>query len=75
MAEGMTTIDATAPAKATRREWIGLTVAAIAADLVAQGGSVGVHAPEAAFEPRPFIDALAERGLVVEERAQRSMRR
>lgn len=41
------------------------TVAAIAADLVARGGPAGVHPPEAAFEPRPFIDALAERGLVV----------
>jgi saccharopine dehydrogenase-like NADP-dependent oxidoreductase len=51
------------------------TVAAIAADLVAHGGPVGVHPPEAAFEPRPFIDALAARGLVVAERAQRSMRR
>ena len=39
------------------------TVAAIAADLVARGGPAGVHPPEAAFEPRPFIDALAERGL------------
>ena len=43
------------------------TVAAIAADLVASGGPTGVHPPEAAFEPRPFIDALAERGLVVVE--------
>ena len=51
------------------------TVAAIAADLVAQGGPAGVHPPEGAFEPRPFIDALAKRGLVIEERAQRSMRR
>ena len=54
------------------------TVAAIAADLVARGGPAGVHPPEAAFEPRPFIDALAERGLVVEERqapGQRSTRR
>lgn len=41
------------------------TVAAIAADLVARGGPAGVHPPEAAFEPGPFIDALAERGLVV----------
>ena len=46
------------------------TVAAIAADLVASGGPAGVHPPEAAFEPRPFIDALAERGLVVVEREQ-----
>jgi lysine 6-dehydrogenase len=45
------------------------TVAAIAADLVARGGPVGVHPPEAAFAPRPFIDALAERGLFVVERA------
>ena len=44
------------------------TVAAIAADLVARGGPVGVHPPEAAFAPRPFIDALAERGLTVVER-------
>ncbi len=44
------------------------TVAAIAADLVARGGPAGVHPPEATFEPRPFIDALAERGLVVVER-------
>jgi saccharopine dehydrogenase-like NADP-dependent oxidoreductase len=44
------------------------TVAAIAADLVARGGPIGVHPPEAAFEPRPFIDALAERGLSVVER-------
>jgi saccharopine dehydrogenase-like NADP-dependent oxidoreductase len=51
------------------------TVAAIAADLVARGGPVGVHPPESAFEPRPFVDALAERGLVVKERVQRSMRR
>ncbi len=47
------------------------TVAAIAADLVARGGSAGVHPPEAAFEPRPFIDALAERWLIIEEREQR----
>jgi lysine 6-dehydrogenase len=45
-------------------------VAAIAADLVTGGGPAGVHPPEAAFEPRPFIDALAERGLVVVEREQ-----
>ena len=38
------------------------TVAAIAADLVARGGPAGVHPPEAAFDPRPFVDALAERG-------------
>jgi lysine 6-dehydrogenase len=44
------------------------TVAAIAADLVAHGGPAGVHPPEAAFAPRPFVDALAERGLVVVER-------
>ena len=44
------------------------TVAAIAADLVARGGQAGVLPPEAAFDPRPFIDALAERGLVVRER-------
>jgi saccharopine dehydrogenase-like NADP-dependent oxidoreductase len=45
------------------------TVAAIAADLVARGGPVGVHPPEAAFPPRSFIDALAERGLFVVEGA------
>jgi saccharopine dehydrogenase-like NADP-dependent oxidoreductase len=50
------------------------TVAAIAADLVARGGPIGVHPPEAAFEPRPFIDALTERGLVVTERSQPSTR-
>jgi saccharopine dehydrogenase-like NADP-dependent oxidoreductase len=44
------------------------TVAAIAADIVARGGPVGVHPPEAAFAPRPFIEALAQRGLVVVER-------
>ena len=44
------------------------TVAAIAADLIARGGPVGVHPPEAAFEARPFIDALAVRGLTVVER-------
>ena len=44
------------------------TVAAIAADLVAKGGPVGVQPPEAAFEARPFIDALAERDLTVVER-------
>ncbi|MEP6639528.1 MAG: saccharopine dehydrogenase NADP-binding domain-containing protein [Chloroflexota bacterium] len=45
------------------------TVAAIAADIVARGGGrLGVHPPEAAFEPRPFLDALALRGLTVTER-------
>jgi lysine 6-dehydrogenase len=44
------------------------TVAAIAADLVARGGRPGVHAPEGAFEARAFIDALAARGLTVDER-------
>jgi len=44
------------------------TVAAIAADLVARGGRVGVDPPEAAFAARPFIDALATRGLTVNER-------
>ena len=44
------------------------TVAAIAADLVAQGGEPGVHAPEAAFDPPAFVAALAERGLTVSER-------
>ncbi len=41
------------------------TVAAIAADLVARGGSPGVLPPEAAFDPRAFVAALAERGLTV----------
>jgi lysine 6-dehydrogenase len=44
------------------------TVAAIAADQVARGGPAGVHPPEGAFDPRTFLDALAERGLVVRER-------
>jgi saccharopine dehydrogenase-like NADP-dependent oxidoreductase len=44
------------------------TVAAIAADAVARGGRAGVHPPEGAFAPRPFVDALAARGLVVSER-------
>jgi lysine 6-dehydrogenase len=44
------------------------TVAAIAADMVARGGQLGVHPPEGAFEARPFIDALAARGLAVDER-------
>ena len=44
------------------------TVAAIAADLVARGGPAGVHPPESAFDPRAFLDALAERGFVIEER-------
>jgi saccharopine dehydrogenase-like NADP-dependent oxidoreductase len=46
------------------------TVAAIAADEVARGGRLGVHPPEAAFAPRPFIEALALRGLEVAEREQ-----
>ncbi len=44
------------------------TVAAIAADLVARDGRAGVHPPEAAFDPRGFVDALALRGLTVTER-------
>jgi saccharopine dehydrogenase-like NADP-dependent oxidoreductase len=44
------------------------TVAAIAADMVARGGQSGVHPPEGAFEARAFIDALAARGLTVNER-------
>jgi saccharopine dehydrogenase-like NADP-dependent oxidoreductase len=45
------------------------TVAAIATDIVARGGGrIGVHPPEAAFEPRPFLVALAERDLTVVER-------
>ncbi len=44
------------------------TVAAIAADLVARGGTAGVHPPEAAFDPQRFVDALADRGLAVSER-------
>ena len=44
------------------------TVAAIAADLVARGGRLGVHPPEGAFEARPFIETLAARGLTVDER-------
>ena len=41
------------------------TVAAIATDLVARGGPVGVVPPEGAFDPRAFVDALALRGLTV----------
>ncbi len=44
------------------------TVAAIAADIVARGGRAGVHPPEAAFDPRAFVAALAVRGLTVTER-------
>ncbi|HEY8818767.1 MAG TPA: saccharopine dehydrogenase NADP-binding domain-containing protein [Candidatus Limnocylindrales bacterium] len=44
------------------------TVAAIATDMVARGGGLGVHPPEGAFEARKFIDALAARGLTVDER-------
>ena len=44
------------------------TVAAIAADLVARGGPIGVHPPEGAFDPRAFLDALAERGFAIIER-------
>ncbi|MBS1843182.1 MAG: saccharopine dehydrogenase NADP-binding domain-containing protein [Actinobacteria bacterium] len=46
------------------------TVAAIAADLVAAGGPVGVHPPEGAFDqPRVVLERLAERGLEVHESA------
>jgi len=44
------------------------TVAAIAADLVARGGDAGVRPPEAAFDPRAFVRALALRGLEVRAR-------
>jgi lysine 6-dehydrogenase len=44
------------------------TVAAIATDLVAGGGPTGVHPPEGAFDPRAFVEALAQRGLTVTER-------
>lgn len=44
------------------------SVAAIAADMVARGGQVGVHPPEDAFDPRAVLNALAERGLTVSER-------
>lgn len=44
------------------------TVAAIAADLVARGAApVGVHAPEAALDPRAMLAALAERDIRVLE--------
>ncbi len=46
------------------------TVAAIAADLVARGGPVGVHPPEGAFDPRSFVEALAARRLTVDEREE-----
>jgi saccharopine dehydrogenase-like NADP-dependent oxidoreductase len=44
------------------------TVAAVAADLVARGGDPGVYPPEAAFDPRAFVDALATRGLRIDVR-------
>jgi saccharopine dehydrogenase-like NADP-dependent oxidoreductase len=44
------------------------TVAAIAADLVARGGDPGVYPPEAAFDPRAFVDALATRDLRIDVR-------
>jgi saccharopine dehydrogenase-like NADP-dependent oxidoreductase len=44
------------------------TVAAIAADLVARSGPIGVHPPEGAFDPRTFLDALAERRFTIAER-------
>jgi len=44
------------------------TVAAVAVDMVARGGRIGVHPPEGAFDPRAFLNALAERGLTVAER-------
>jgi saccharopine dehydrogenase-like NADP-dependent oxidoreductase len=43
------------------------TVAAIATDLVARGGPLGVVPPEGAFDPRAFLDALGLRGLTVTE--------
>ncbi len=39
------------------------TVAAIAADLVAAGGPLGVHPPEEAFEPADVLGALRLRGF------------
>ncbi len=46
--------------------------ASIGAQLLAHGEvrSVGVLAPEAAFEPAPFISELARRGIRVEERIE-----
>ena len=44
------------------------TVAAIAVDMVARGGRIGVHPPEGAFDPSTFLGALAERGFTVSER-------
>ncbi len=43
------------------------TFAAIAADMVARGGRIGVHPPEGAFDPSKVLDALATRGLTVTE--------
>ncbi len=43
------------------------TVAAIAADLVATGGPLGVHPPEDAFDPVEVLDALRIRGFEVGE--------
>jgi saccharopine dehydrogenase-like NADP-dependent oxidoreductase len=42
--------------------WI---VAAVAADLVANEGPVGVLPPESAFDPSVFLEALRERGFDV----------
>jgi hypothetical protein len=33
--------------------------------MVSRGGPSGVNAPEAAFDPRAFVTALAERGLTI----------
>ncbi|HET9723447.1 MAG TPA: saccharopine dehydrogenase C-terminal domain-containing protein, partial [Actinomycetota bacterium] len=44
------------------------TVAAISADLVAEGRAPeGVHAPEAALDPTAVLEALARRGFAVRE--------
>ena len=44
------------------------TVAAIAADLVANGaGRIGVHPPEGAFHAAPVLDALRVRGFEIRE--------
>jgi saccharopine dehydrogenase-like NADP-dependent oxidoreductase len=46
------------------------TFAAVAADLVAQGGSAGVFPPEASLPAASVLEALAERGLGVERSEQ-----
>ena len=48
------------------------TVGAIAADLVATGGPLGVHPPEGAFEPVSFLESLRTRGFEITETRSRA---